>query len=114
MTDETELEVDYSFVQYSLTDIDADDLLDLRNDAEMVGTRQLAARIEIERGNVLMYEGYCPQFTHKELTNIGIMLMRARDIHYRAGNDDDIGRIEDISETFLSKLDTESFMEVAE
>lgn len=105
MDETTDIDVEDVITEYDRETIDADALYDLREDAEMIGATELAARIEIERRSAAVYDTYWPKFTQGELLDIGMLLMRAKEVHYRAGRESEVERVQSLAESFLDGFD---------
>lgn len=101
----TEFDPEQDIVEYDPEDFDADDLYDVRQEAEELNAVALAARIEIERRNMLAYDGYRVQFGQHELMDIGMMLMGAKQRRNRQGMTDRVERIQSLAESFLAGFD---------
>jgi len=115
MTDETdsdlvadedaEFDPERDLVEYEREDLDADDLYDVRMEAEELGAVALAARVEIERRNAVAYEDYRAQFGQHELLDVGMMLMGAKQRRFQQDQMDRVERIQELAEAFLSGFD---------
>jgi len=115
MTDETdsdlvadedaEFDPERDLVEYEQEDLDADDLYDVRMEAEELGAVALASRVEIERRNAVAYDDYRAQFGQHELLDVGMMLMGAKQRRFQQNQMDRVERIQELAESFLSGFD---------
>lgn len=103
--DEETFEPDRDIVEYDTADLDEDDLYAVRIEAENIGAVALAARVEIERRNVLHHDGYRATFAQHELLDIGMMLMSAKQKRFQEGRAERSAMIEDLSSSFLTGFD---------
>lgn len=115
MTDETQQPVEFDeddVVEYDEDALTADDLYDVRVEAEFLDAIALASRVDIERRNALAYDDYRPKFGQHELIDIGMMLASAKS--YREADNDSVrsSRIEDLARSFLDGLDGEDTAEI--
>lgn len=117
MTDQTvfadddgviEFDPDEDIVSYDSSQLDADDLYDVRREAEFINAVALASRIEIERRNILAYDGYQPSFGAHELIDVGMALMAAKRQRMASGTTDRSERITEIADAFMEELDIDA------
>lgn len=110
-TDDASFDPDRDLVSYDRDALDADDLYDVRHEAENIGAVALAARIEIERRNMLAYDDYRAQFGQHELLDIGMALMSAKQRRFQTNESERVRRIQELAESFLDgfDLDQEDF-----
>jgi len=106
--EDAELDPERDIVEYAQNELTADDLYDVRQEAEELGAIALASRVEIERRNHISHDGYRAQFGQHELLDIGMMLMSAKQHRYQTGAEDRVERINDLASSFLSGFDLEA------
>jgi len=92
-------------VSYDIDQLDADDLYDVRREAEFIDAVALAARIEIERRNALAFDGYQPTFGTHELVDVGMVLMAAKRHRIASGSTGRSKRITELAETFNRNIE---------
>jgi hypothetical protein len=109
--DDASFDPERDLVEYERDTLDADDLYDVRHEAENIGAVALAARIEIERRNLLAYDDYQAQFGQHELLDIGMALMSAKQRRFQTNESERVQRIQDLAASFLDgfDLDQEDF-----
>jgi hypothetical protein len=99
--DDATFDPDRDIVEYDPAVIGADELYEVRMEAENLGAVALAARIEIERRNAIADEQYEPQFGQHELLDVAMMLMSAKQLRHQSGEMDRFERIRDLASAFL-------------
>jgi hypothetical protein len=100
-----EFEPERDIVSYDPSELDEDDLYDVRMEAEELGAVALAARIETERRNALAYDGYRVQFGQHELLDVGMMLMTAKQMRFQRNEMERVERIQTLASSFLDGFD---------
>lgn len=100
-----EFDAERDIVSYDPTDLNEDDLYDVRREAEELGAVALAARIETERRNALEYDNYRIQFGQHELLDVGMMLMSAKQMRFQRNEMDRVDRIQSLASAFLDGFD---------
>lgn len=96
---------DQDIASYDRESLDADDLYDVRREAEEIDAIALAARIEIERRNCISYDDYRATFGQHELLDIGMALMEAKKNRQLQGDTERVQRISELAESFLDAFD---------
>jgi len=104
-TEDASFDPDKDLVEYDRNTLDADDLYDVRNEAENIGAVALASRIEIERRNLLAYDDYRVQFGQHELLDIGMALMSAKQRRFQMNDSERVQRIQELASSFLDGFD---------
>ena len=105
LDDEQTFDAEDDVTVYDRSVIDADDLYDIRRNAELLNQPNMAARIEVERMNCLENESYNPKFGTHELFDIAIVLLAAKQHHIRRGQTVESERVSEISQSFLTNYD---------
>jgi hypothetical protein len=106
--EQPDFDADRDIVSYDMNQLDADDLYDVRIEAEELGAVALASRVEIERSNTVAHDGYRPSFGQHELLDIGMMLMSAKRYRTNQGREDRVERIQSLASAFLDGFDIDS------
>lgn len=91
--------------------LDADDLIDLRDQLCSIGSIGIASRVELERENALSYDDYGAKFTENELVVIGNGLDQARYVHLQKGEQKKANNALMLSKRLMDELSREQAME---
>jgi len=94
--------------------LDADDLFEIQREARSLGVPLMEGRVEVERQNVLQYDGYNPAFTSQEVYQLGVKLLDAKQTHYENDNDHRVQVLERLGGLFVDQLDGDTELEVYE
>lgn len=94
--------------------LDADDLFEIQREARSLGVPLMEGRVEVERQNVLQYDGYNPGFTSQEVYQLGVKLLDAKQTHYDQDNDHRVQVLERLGSLFVEQLDGDTELEVYE
>jgi len=94
--------------------LDADDLFEIQREARSLGVPLMEGRVEVERQNVIQYDGYNPAFTSQEVYQLGVKLVDAKQTHYENDNDHRVQVLERLGGLFVDQLDGDTELEVYE
>lgn len=102
---ELDVDTDELIHRFESHELGADQLYELREACEFVGVPDLAARIEIERTNALIYEGYPVRFTPIDVEDIARVLGTAKRIREQRGELHRVQELAELIDTFHEALD---------
>jgi hypothetical protein len=104
---ELDVDTDELIERFDPHEIDEDDLYELREACEYVGVPDLAARVEIERTNKLIYDGYPVRFTQIDIEDIARVLGTAKQIREQRGELHRVQELQELIDTFYESLEGE-------
>jgi hypothetical protein len=104
---ELDVDTDELIERFEPHEIDEDELYELREACEYVGVPDLAARVEIERTNKLIYDGYPVRFTPIDTEDIARVLGEAKRIREQRGELHRVQELSELIDTFYDSLEGE-------
>jgi hypothetical protein len=104
---ELDVDTDELIERFEPHELGEDELYELREACEYVGVPDLVARVEIERTNKLIYDGYPVRFTPIDIEDIARVLGEAKLMREQRGELHRVQELSELIDTFYCSLEEE-------